>query len=194
MDGFCKVFRKELCQILVVGIDDIVFDRPDFFSIHFGKHGKHFFPFVLVRSLRTFPYGGIDDVDAIGGIGACHWLENRTNGIGCFRQFIFGEKVLSYDFHAQVSHTGTERNLAQICMFGTKVVEPLRVIMQPDEFPCQFLVLVFGDIFPDAVQKKRHGFQVVFDISANILAVCPVTVGSRISKRFRKFQAVADNV
>ena len=42
-DGFCKVFRKELRQILVVGIDDIFLDGLDFRLIHTGEQGIHFF-------------------------------------------------------------------------------------------------------------------------------------------------------
>ena len=70
-------------------------------------------------------------------------------------------------------------------------MKPFRVIVQPDEFPCQLLVLVFGDIFPDAGQKKRQGFQAVSNVPANILAVC-FTIAGR--KRFRKFQALIDYV
>ena len=48
VDGFRKVFREELCQILVVGIDNILLDGLDFRLVHFGKHGIHFFPSVPV--------------------------------------------------------------------------------------------------------------------------------------------------
>ena len=48
VDGFRKVFREELCQILVVGIDNILLDGLDFRLVYFGKHGIHFFPSVPV--------------------------------------------------------------------------------------------------------------------------------------------------
>lgn len=69
-----------------------------------------------------------------------------------------------------------------------------RVIVQPDEFPCQILILVFGDILPDAGQKKRQGLQAVSDVPANILAIRFVTAGRLVGKRFRKFQAPTDYV
>ena len=73
-------------------------------------------------------------------------------------------------------------------------MKPFRVIVQPDEFPCQFLVLVFGDIFPDAGQKKRQGFQAVSDVPANILTIRFATAGRLAGKRFRKFQGITDYV
>ena len=48
VDGFRKIFREELCQILVVGIDNILLDGLDFRLVHFGKYGIHFFPSVHV--------------------------------------------------------------------------------------------------------------------------------------------------
>ena len=108
--------------------------------------------------------------------------------------FLFWEEVLPYDFHAQVSHTCTESRLVQVRIFGADAVKPFHVIVQPDEFPCQFLVLVFGDIFPDAGQKKRQGFQAVSDVPANILAIRFVAAGRFVVKRFRKFQALTDYV
>ena len=48
VDGFRKIFREELCQILVVGIDNILLDGLDFRLVHFGKHDIHFFPSVPV--------------------------------------------------------------------------------------------------------------------------------------------------
>lgn len=82
----------------------------------------------------------------------------------------------------------------QVRIFGTDAVKPFRVIVQPDEFPYQLLILVFGDIFPDAAQKKRQGFQAVSDVPANILAIRFATAGRLTGKRFRKFQALADYV
>jgi hypothetical protein len=108
--------------------------------------------------------------------------------------FFFGKEVLPYDFHAQVSHPCTESRLVQVRIFGTDAMKPFRVIVQPDEFPCQFLILLFGDIFPDADQKKRQGLQAVSDVPANLLAICFVTAGRFVVKRFRKFQALTDYV
>ncbi|MCO7114773.1 hypothetical protein NIB75_27100 [Bacteroides uniformis] len=56
-----------------------------------------------------------------------------------------------------VSHPCTESRLVQVRIFGADAMKPFRVIVQPDEFPCQILILVFGDIFPDAGQKKKAG-------------------------------------
>ena len=72
VDGFRKVFREELCQILVVGIDDVFLDSLDFRLIYFGKHGIYLFPSVPVCVLRVFPYGGANGVDAVCGFRACH--------------------------------------------------------------------------------------------------------------------------
>ena len=69
-----------------------------------------------------------------------------------------------------------------------------RVIVKFDKLPCQFLVLVFGNVFPDAGQKKRQGFQAVSDVPAYILAIRFATAGRFIVKRFRKFQALTDYV
>ena len=73
-------------------------------------------------------------------------------------------------------------------------MKPFRVIVQSDEFPRQFLVLAFGNISPDAVQKKRQGLQAVSDVPTNILTIGFATAGNPAGKRFREFQAVADYV
>ena len=106
MDGFCKIFRKKLRQILVVGIDDIFLDGLDFRFIHTEEQGIHFFPSVPVWILRTFPYGSTDGVDVIGSFRACH----RIGQDFCrhFLRFRFGKEVLPYDLHAHISHTCTE--------------------------------------------------------------------------------------
>ena len=67
-------------------------------------------------------------------------------------------------------------------------MKPLRVAVQPDEFLRQPLVLVFGYIFPDAVQKKRQGLQTIFDVPANFLVVRFAIIETPACKRFRKFQ------
>lgn len=41
---------------------------------------------------------------------------------------------------------------------GTKAVQPLGVFMQGDELPCQFLVVMLGDIIPYVGQIEWHGF------------------------------------
>ena len=108
--------------------------------------------------------------------------------------FFFGKEVLPYDFHAQVSHPCTESSLVQVSIFGADTVKPFRVIVKFDKLPCQLLILVFGDIFPDAGQKKRQGFQAVSDVPANILTIRFATAGRFAGKRFRKFQALTDYV
>ena len=55
-NGFCEILREQPCQILVVGVCNILLDGLDFVLVHVGKQGIRFFAYVFFPSFmeKTF--------------------------------------------------------------------------------------------------------------------------------------------
>jgi hypothetical protein len=192
VDGFCEILREQPCQILVVGVCDIFLDGLDFVLIHVGKQGIRFFayvffPFVHIGFSRAFSDGGSDGVDAVRGFDACHGTD--------FFLFVFVRKeVLADYFDGSIDDARIKGFLAQILQIcRTKSMQPFRIPVQPDKLVCQFLVVVFGDVFPHLVQQGRNGFHFTPDALADVL-VPGFIFNFAAGKAFRQFQAPADNL
>ena len=166
MCGFCEVLREQPCQILVVGVCDVLLDYLDFISTNVceqdvGFFSDIFFPFVCVGHCRAFSDGCSDGVYAVRGLGACCGFSSPVHSIV---GVLVGKEVLANDFHRGVGNAGTVGFRFQFGMeCHTKVMQPFGIVLHIDKLPCQIPVVVLGDVITDAGQAERYDFQVPLD-------------------------------